>query len=392
MGNAARVVIALLIPVAAYCTDSRLDSIRVEHDRVLSQMNVKGSDGKPMELDDPRIPPLLKEGWQLAGEWAAAWLEEHRGASTEALKHIFDGFAPERKGVKSQYGDFLEYNDYGFQGSAVRIAPGVYVVEGSYAVWFATGTFVVVARDRSGKLGARWNIKDLAEEHYPQRDEIGRWLHLVRRAYYNGPLTVSKLVVLAPAANGHPRFAVDAHQGADGGTALHQLSVWEWEGDQAKPLPVETYEVAGDFQRFQFDGTTFRISTKEPLTTLVSCGMCEEPRGVWTLRTIPAGVENLGHRFVHPELKWADQLLANIGDGRDTAKLCAPNVRDVIEAWTRKARADWGDDFSWGMFGDYRVIDRRGGGAIELQTDEERLHFRYVLRDGHPYFTSVNVE
>jgi hypothetical protein len=41
-----------------------------------------------------------------------------------------------------------------------------------------TGTFMVVARGRGGQLHALWNVKDLAEKLYAQRDEIGRWMHL----------------------------------------------------------------------------------------------------------------------------------------------------------------------------------------------------------------------
>jgi hypothetical protein len=104
------------------------------------------------------------------------------------LERIFEDFAPRPRGVKSQYGDFLEYSESSVAGSAVRIAPSVYVVEASYGVDFRTGTFMVVARNQLGHFEALWNIKDLAEKHYAQQDEIGRWMHLVRRAYDNGPL------------------------------------------------------------------------------------------------------------------------------------------------------------------------------------------------------------
>jgi hypothetical protein len=53
------------------------EQFQVEHQRVLDEMNVKGAKGEPMELDDPRIPALLRKGWDLAGAWAAAYLDAH---------------------------------------------------------------------------------------------------------------------------------------------------------------------------------------------------------------------------------------------------------------------------------------------------------------------------
>jgi hypothetical protein len=353
-----------------------------------------------MELDDPRVPGIVKKGWELAGAWAAAYIEAQPDASTRELERIFVDFAPKPRGVKSRHGDFLEYSEYSLTGSAVRIAPSVYVVEASYAVDFGTGAFMVVARGQDGHFGALWSIKDLAEKHYPQRDEIGRWMHLVRRAYYNGPLNVASIVPLPRAANGHARFLVDAYQAADGGTALAQLSIWEWDGAFANPLLVECYEYAGDFHRLRFKGRTLRISTKEPLCTLFGCGMCQEPQGVWTVRVTPTGVEDLGHRFLQPELQWADELLSKINKGPDVTSLADGKVLDALNARIRRGQEEARNlthqpdaAFFWGMLDGCRVL-RRGqrGGAFVLVVDEGRLQFTYELREGRPYFTNVEIK
>src|SRR5215831_1462003 len=199
-----------------------MDALRSKHLDLLEQLNTKGEKGQLMELDDARILPLLNEGWALAGAYAAQYLEYFPKASTRELESIFADFAPPPHGFKSRYGNFLEYDSYAFRGSAVRIAPSVYAVQASYGVEFLTSTFMVVGRNQEGHFQELWNIKDLAAEHYAQRDEIGRWLHLVSRAYYNGPLAVGRVLPLSPAANGHPRFVVDAYQGAGGGTILAQ--------------------------------------------------------------------------------------------------------------------------------------------------------------------------
>src|SRR5262249_49758764 len=114
-------------------TTPRLEQIRAEHRRILDQLNEKDAKGKVMELDEPRVPGLVRKGWDLAGVWAAEYLETHPKPSTRDLKRIFEGFAPKPRGVKSQYGNFLEYSDYSFEGSAVRVGPASprHVAEGT---------------------------------------------------------------------------------------------------------------------------------------------------------------------------------------------------------------------------------------------------------------------
>jgi hypothetical protein len=85
----------------------RLEQLRAEHLRVLEQLNEKNASGNVMELDDPKIPDLVRKGWNLAGEWAAEYLETHPAPSARDLKPIFEDFAPKPQGVKSKHGDFL---------------------------------------------------------------------------------------------------------------------------------------------------------------------------------------------------------------------------------------------------------------------------------------------
>jgi hypothetical protein len=375
-------------------TTLALDQLRAEHQHVLDALNAKNSEGRVLDLDDPGVPELLKKGWGLAGAWAAAYFENYPTPSKRELEHIFDSFAPEPRGVKSEYGDFREYHDHNFSGSAVRIGDAIYVVEASYFSNNSTGTFMVVARNHDGHFQALWNIKDLAEKHHAQRDEIGRWVHLVRRAYYNGPLNVDKILPLSPAANGHARFLVNAYQSADGGTILAQMSVWEWDGAEAKPMLMKLYQYAADFGGFSFDGRTVRVSTKEELGTIFSCGMCPEPRGVWAVRITPDGIHDLGHRFLTPEIQWADELLSKIEKGEDTTNLAEAKVVAALEAKTEDLESDSSRQrkFSWGMLGQCRILRRGQRGAFELALDEGRLRLSYVLRNGRCYFTHVLIE
>jgi|GEM_PF-1256027 hypothetical protein len=378
-----------------------LDQLKAEHQRVLDDLNGKHVRGHahPLELDDPQVPEILKRGWGLAGAWAAAYFETHPTPSARELERIFEGFAPKPRNAKSPSGSTLKPHEYSFEGSAVRIGAAIYVVQARYWMGNSTGTFMVVARNPDGRFEALWNIKDLAEKHYAQKDEIGRWVYLVRRAYANGPLDVNRVFALPPEANGHARFLVDAYQAADGGTALAQLSIWEWEGAEAKPLLVELYQYAVGYSGVHFDGTTLRITTKEELETLFACGMCPEPRGIWTVRITPGGVRDLGHRFLDPEIHWADELLSKIAKGKDTTNLAETKVVAAVKAQIKKVQAEnsaldpsLGSKFSWGLLDDYHILQRGQEGTFEVNLDEGQLRFSYVIRNGKPYFTDIRIQ
>jgi len=369
-----------------------MDQLRAAHLSVLKELDGKDAKGNPMELDDPRIPDLLKRGWELAGAYAALYIEYNPDPSKHTLKSIFDGFPSSLNGTGPEYT---------FRGSAVQIGPSIYVVEASYGVEFRTGAFMVVARNENGHFQKLWDIKELAAQHYPQRDEIGRWVYLVSRAYYNGPLDVQRILRLPPAANGHARFLVDAYQGADGGTTLNQLSIWEWEGAKAKPLLVDLYQNSWDDEGFHLAGRTLRISTKEELKMLFSCGMCSEPRGLWTVRITPNGVQDLGHRFLKPEYQWADELLTRVNKGTDATSLANPKVLEALKTKISDLRAIDSQvegleleptESPWGMLSLCRVLRRGKVGAFVLVVDEGELRFTYELRNGRPYFTNVKID
>jgi hypothetical protein len=367
--------------------------LRTEHHRVLNALNARGDKGELSELDDARFPGLFKQGWALAGDWAADYLDHHQSPTAKDLAHIFDGFAPPPHGVKSKYGDFLEYTEYYFDGRAVRIAPSVYVVQASYGVWFRTGSFMVLARNDKGHFEALWNVKDVAKQHYSQRDEIGRWAYLTRQAYYSGPLDVAKVLPVQKAATGHIRFLVVGHQGANGGTQLEQLSIWEWNGATAVPLLIEPYWYAIGYGRLSFDGRTITIHEKESVGMAASCGSCPEPGCVWKVRISPTGVENLGHRFLKPEYQWADELFSKVERGESTAGMAAEPVRAAIESKVQELKTDnadsASDDLYWGMLDGCRVLSRGPRGAFIVSLDELDIRLEYNLRQGRPYFTKV---
>jgi len=378
------------------------EQLRIKHKAVLDEMNKIGPDGNPAQLDDPKMPALLKRGWELAGKWAAAYFETHPRPSDDELNSIFEEFAEKPKGEKSKYGDFFEYHEYVINGRAVKVGSDIYVVTSSYALNFPeTATFIIVARDHEGRFQSLWNIKDLAEEHYASRDEIGRWAHLTRRAYYNGPLTVNKILPIQPALNGHARFLIDAYQSADGGTALAQLSIWEWDGSEAKLLFIDTYNFAIDSGEFELTGNKLTIDTKEDLRTVYSCGMCPEPRATWTVLILPDQIRDMGRVFKQPELKWADELFSKILDREDTVSIATPKVAKAIKVrmeeigreYSKVSQSKKYELSTFGMLEKCRIIHRdKTGGEFDLSMDEAEMRFKYSFRKGKPFFTSLRIQ
>jgi len=171
----------------------------------------------------------------------------------------------------------------------------------------------------------------------------------------------------------------------------------EWDGREAKPLLVEKYNFSYDEGEFHFDGRTVRITTKEEVRTLYSCGGCPDPRGIWKIRITSVGVKDLGHRFEKPELKWADSLLTKLENREDVKDLASPGVVKVLNAGIAKLQSEaevlegHPVDYrvSWGMLDRCRILRRGQSGAFVITTDDVKLRFRYVLRHGKPYFTSV---
>lgn len=401
MGILSFVIICLGLTFAAcHAWAETMAQLSDQQRQVLAELNARNEKGEVLELDDDRMPNLLREGFTLAGAWAAAYLDQHPNPSAIELDHLFDHFGPQPRGVKSPYGDFLEYPEWSFAGGAVEVGRAVYAVRASFFRDNSTGAFIVVARNSEGHFQALWNIKDVAEKRYAQKDEIGRWLFLVRRAYYNGPLDVDRILRLSPTKRGNPRFLVLAHQSADGGTHIGQLSIWEWTGREAKPLLIDLYEHTDNLGSLRLHGQTIEITTKEELATMHSCGQCDLPRGIWKMRITPDGVEDLGHQISITELGWADNLFERFEAGKDTSDVASPDVVSALtnlskvlnaelpaEAATQDAPGQY--SLPWGMLGGCRVLRRGKAGEFELEIDDLNLRLHYIIRKGKPYFTAL---
>jgi hypothetical protein len=371
----------MTLPPAPYITPQMAEIIHA-HQSVLDRMNTTGSQGKLPQLTDAQMASLLTEGWQLAGEWAAAWLELHPGATAQELEKIFVDFSQPPSYPEVYDPNLVER--FAMKGSSTSIAANVYVVSSVYETYTlaATSSFFVVARDVDGHFRAKWNVKKLAEQHYPSKDEIGRWAFLGSCAYYCGPLVVSKVLRLPSSETGQPRFAIDAFESTNGNTLMAQLSVWQWNGADAEDLLIRHYGVYIDDGRdIQIVGNLLSVPTKEETRSFSSFGCCAEPRGVWTVRVDPAKVQDLGHRYLQPQIQWADQLLAARRSKRQV--MAVPSVVAFLQHTEIDAN----------IVDSCQVLGTGRKGAFQISFGEgTKLWFAYRLRNGRPYFTGIRAE
>jgi hypothetical protein len=196
-----------------------------------------------------------------------------------------------------------------------------------------------------------------------------------------GPLYAS-LNPLPPTGGGHPRFYVNANYAGNGMTIGSQTTFWSWSGNAAHLLAVIEYaQMLDDDRSLQFDGRDLIIPIKERAESFISSGPSPDPQGTWTLRITPRGVQDLGHRWSHPELQWFDRLSSAVQKRRDTGALAAPAVARRL----KPLREDLHE-----MLMDWSV--KRGKPTrLSVTIGDLKLSFKLVKRGNHLYATAVRV-
>jgi hypothetical protein len=417
------ILVAAAPPFWAQQASTDMGQLRLRHEALLKRMNEPDTKQRTSDPDDPRMEPLLDEGWQLAGEWAAAWLEQHPGATSKAMGKIFDQFSPPDR---SRMYDPNKLDLYALGGFASRIGASVYVVSiAYYHVQSAcgAGTFLVVARDPAGHLRPQWSVRPIAKQHFESQDEIGHWAYLGCGAYYNGPLIADTVMTLPSAQYGALRFAVNAFEATNGNTILHHLSLWQWDGNEAKSLLAGGYQdVVWDKRRPWLRDGLLTLPTTEVTSSFISLGAAEEPRGEWRIQLTPDKVTDLGHRFLNPQVAWLDALLLAVATGHDASTLASPEaIAEVQTEWKGNYQAkdaavrsdlsehnsDADDNahadkqpaessttenpeeepaFLLGFLSRYHAT---GPGSFAVYCDEAQIRVTYQMRADKPYITSV---
>lgn len=288
--------------------------------------------------------------WASVGDKAAAFLDAHPDAEPAQLS--------------------AELKATDLDVDALKLAPSVWLVAGSYP---KNGTFFIVVPDAQGRHRVQWDIKTLAQTHFARRDDIGKW-GWTESGWGDGPLLPAIGIAIA-SRDGHPRFWVDATSDADaGGTYAMQISVWEWNGREAVPLFVKSYQTSFDTGPGEKTPELLTLHTKGAFKTFFSCGACVDPEMVWRIEIAPGGVHDRGAKDVVPELRQFDDLADRIVHKRPTANLASPAAVSAI-----RKRLDDDDTYALGMLTEWKLTKD----VLQLEFDKGALRLR--IRDG--YFT-----
>jgi len=294
---------------------------------------------------DRELPRL----WRLAGEYLAARLQAHPGATAGELVAAItrlDRELPHRHRHAPEV-----------EGSAAKLGNGDFIVALRY---FETGTVFII-----GPEGVRWSIASaLRSWRPPSRPSYG------------------SILLLPSGANGNPRFLVEGLRAGNGMTVAAQTSAWRWDGREARLLAVDEHlEMIDDDRPTTIDHDLVIVPTKEIMHAFISCGASNEPSGTWTLRLTANGAESLGHQWVHPELRWADDFFLALSKGR-------PVERFATAAVVRQLRQHRGKDAIGEMVMELHIE----GAATHLVTDADSYTFTFDPRHAGLYAVAVRFE
>lgn len=310
----------------------------------------------------------LDRAWSAVANWTAGFLGEHPDVTAEQLARAVVGLDPPRRCANNDRECLSEYH---IGATAVRLNGPPATAFAVAATYPKSGTFFVVARGQDGHFRAMWNIKDLALRHYQSRDEIGYWAW-TGSGWGDGP-PLGSVGSLPPSASGQARFYVGAVAAFDaGGTFRRQFSVWEWNGAEARPLYIKSYEVSFETEPMTIKGGDISIPAKGEYKSFSSCGGCPEPRVFRRLRVGSDGLHDLGMSDGEPEMRCIDELWDRLIHGQPPGDLAAPEVvaalRPIVEDVKRAAGPDL--DFSLGMIEFPKVSKEDGHRYLLIESED----------------------
>jgi len=326
-------VVALLLLLMTDC------AVESRHDLLADYSQARASLAS-RKSGAPGLGVALNRAWSAVANWTAGFLDEHPDASAEQLAKAIIALEPRRPCAEDD-----DEHCFHLDATAVRLNGPPSTTFAVAANYPRSGTFFVVARARDGHFRAMWNIKDVALLHYASRDEIGYWAW-TGGGWGDGPPT-SIVGPLPRSASGHPRFYVDAVAAAEaGGTYRKQFSVWEWDGVEAKPLFIKSYQVSFETAPVTVKDGNVTIPSKGEYKSFFTCGMCPEPHVLRTLRVGPDGVHDLGTSDGEPEMRCVDELWDRLIHGQPAVGLASPEVVSALNPVVEDVKHAAGSDLS----------------------------------------------
>jgi len=298
---------------------------------------------------DRELPQL----WRLAGEFLASRLTSQPDLRTDdlvaAIKQLDGGLSARERRAPA------------IDASATKLANGDFVITMRY---FETGTVLIIGPSHGGAARMKWSIVSVLR---CWRASCGPYYAFIK--------------VLPSARNGNPRLLVEATHGGNGTTVGAQTSAWRWDGREAHLLAIDRHlEMIDDGRQTKIDGDIVIVPTKELAHSFNSFGGTLEPAGTWRLRLTANGAKNLGHQWVSRELRWADDFLFALGNGRPVGRFATRAVaRELLRHF---------DDFA-AMVTEWR----RDGQTLHILTAEgPSLTFTFDPRHEELYAVAVRVD
>ena len=352
------------------------NAIQSNYHRAVDRLIAMDVDGLSYNGTAPVDP--LAAIWSAIQSWTVEYLNSNPNvAATELSRRIGE--------LNSESAAETMFH---LQASAIRLDTGettLYVVAANFS---HRGEAFIVRRLATAQYEVAWDIKTAAARS--QSLELKYWLDSATFDWHISAPQTAEPHSLTPTRNGHLRFYLATGSNPwVGGTWAKQISIWEWDRNEAIPLLVKNYYVSFETSGFEENGNLLKIHTKEFPKTFSSCGECREPEAIWTLQITPDGVEDLGTEFEQPEYKLIDDLLYRTQRREPVTGLASDRVARKLRDIVPEVK---GQMNNLGMLFALKTAQQNGREIADITIDGEyfsKLRFTFERRNGKLFATAV---
>jgi hypothetical protein len=363
------VAFALMTSSSTGQTGASAEQLGGDYRSALSQLTPHW-DG--FQVDEPRALPALDRTWSLFAEWLAAYRTQYPQATPDLMDAAAKALNPSLR-VDIQpldaSADIVATHD-GETGSVfiLRHTDGSFVVAWELRnAWKNWGLEFPVLR--------AWSSVS-ADDGCRSRLPENQWSSC-------GPL-FADIVRLPNDGHGNARFAVSGEYAAVAGfTVGMQMSVWTWDGRNAKPSLAYAYDhLLDDGAAVALVANVLTVREKHEFLSFSACGACEGKQVEHRFRLDPEGVADLGSVSDAPELAAIDAVLTRAVHSEPADDLATPEAIAALHPAVASARADAATDEP-ASFGDYAAPDIRrvvNGTTTVCFTSDESGPLKFTLK------------
>ena len=329
-------------------------------------------------LPDPTMnnrAKVVTRLWTVVSEWTLAYLEKHPNAKTTQLI--------EKLNELDSLGATVVQLNAGEQ-STYAISANIVERSGKYSPALS-GTVFIVKQIGTTMFQVVWSIKDVADQRPVPDDEFGAWSDFCR---CNGPF-FGYIDGLPPSHTGQPRFYIRAVQATGIGEMPRQISIWEWNGHEVRPLLIQTYRATAETEPATFDGEYITVTIKEDYVMVWSCDMnCPGAEVIWKIKVTPNGIEDIGRTYVEADMKLLSNLWDRILHHKKTDDLASSQVVETIQNILEMVAGG-----SLGQGGNQKTISTNPDGSriLCIHADDLSNYLLFEIENNHgsSYFSNA---